>query len=409
MTFRKLLFWMHLTAGVLGGLLIFVMCVTGAALTYERQINAWADRKDLAYQPPSDGTPRLPVETLLARVMEAAPAPPANFGMSSDSTAPAEAGLGREGSLFVNPYTGEIVPGSAAGASSRAFFRVMEDWHRWLGSSGESRQRGKAVMDAANLIFFFIVLSGIYLWFPRRMTWRHFRPVVWFRRGLSGKARDFNWHNVIGVWSWAPLTAVVGSGVIISYPWASNMLYTLTGSPVPVQQAKGKEARGKDGKGKETRERRDGGAEAASFQGLNAAWARAEQRVPDWKSIRLNLGANPQAPYSFTIDRGNGGQPHLRSTLTVDRRSGQVRSFTSFADNSTGQRWRQIARFAHTGEVLGVAGQTAAGIATLGGAFLVFTGIALAIRRYFRWLQLPSSTHGSRTGSDGDDRDSLAA
>jgi uncharacterized iron-regulated membrane protein len=93
----------------------------------------------------------------------------------------------------------------------------------------------------------------------------------------------------------------------------------------------------------------------------------------------------------------------------VDRASGEVRSFVSFADGSTGQRWRQIARFAHTGEVLGLTGQTIAGIATLGGAFLVFTGIALAIRRYFLWLKLPNSSRSSRTGSDGDDRDSLAA
>ena len=111
----------------------------------------------------------------------------------------------------------------------------MEDWHRWMGAAGQNRNTGKSIADAANLGFFFIVLSGLYMWFPRKLTWQHWRPSVWFRGGLSGKARDWNWHNTIGVWCWVPLVLVVGSGVIMSYPWASNLLYTMTGSPLPPQ------------------------------------------------------------------------------------------------------------------------------------------------------------------------------
>ena len=50
---------------------------------------------------------------------------------------------------------------------------------------------------------------------------------------------------------------------------------------------------------------------------------------------------------------------------------------------STGRRVRSIARFLHTGEALGFAGQTIAGLVSLGGAFLVWTGLALAYRRFF--------------------------
>ncbi len=44
-------------------------------------------------------------------------------------------------------------------------------------------------------------------------------------------------------------------------------------------------------------------------------------------------------------------------------------------------------RFAHTGEVLGIPGQTIAGLVTFGGAVLVWTGIALALRRFRAWLR----------------------
>ena len=44
-------------------------------------------------------------------------------------------------------------------------------------------------------------------------------------------------------------------------------------------------------------------------------------------------------------------------------------------------------RFAHTGEVLGLAGQTVAGVVSAGGVVLVWTGIALALRRFLAWIK----------------------
>jgi uncharacterized iron-regulated membrane protein len=43
MTFRKFLFWTHLTLGCFAGMVIAVMAATGAVLAYERQISSWAD------------------------------------------------------------------------------------------------------------------------------------------------------------------------------------------------------------------------------------------------------------------------------------------------------------------------------------------------------------------------------
>src|SRR5690606_14959611 len=40
--FRKALFWIHLACGVVTGLVILMMSITGVVLTYERQMIAWA-------------------------------------------------------------------------------------------------------------------------------------------------------------------------------------------------------------------------------------------------------------------------------------------------------------------------------------------------------------------------------
>ena len=48
MTFRSLIFWLHLTAGVVAGTVVLMMSVTGVLLTYEKQMVAWAERSPLA-------------------------------------------------------------------------------------------------------------------------------------------------------------------------------------------------------------------------------------------------------------------------------------------------------------------------------------------------------------------------
>lgn len=89
----------------------------------------------------------------------------------------------------------------------------------------------------------------------------------------------------------------------------------------------------------------------------------------------------------FGIDRGDGGQPQLRSTLTLDRKTTDVIAYEAFADLTLGRRIRNVMRFAHTGEVLGIPGQTVAGLASAGGVVLVCTGVMLAWRRFRTWLR----------------------
>jgi uncharacterized iron-regulated membrane protein len=239
----------------------------------------------------------------------------------------------------------------------------------------------------SNFVFLFIVVSGFYLWWPRQWTWQRVKPVVLFRRGVQGKARDFNWHNVIGMWSAVPLFIIVLTALPISFPWANAAVYRMVGEAPPAPPA------GRGDRAEAAGVRRVDGPEPVGrrqpppLSGLEALVARAERQVPGWRTINLRLPAAPGGPVTFAIDEGDGGQPHLRSTLTLDRATGRVLTYESFADQSLGRRLRSISRFAHTGEVLGMPGQTIAGLATAGSAVLVWTGIALALRRCRAWIR----------------------
>jgi uncharacterized iron-regulated membrane protein len=262
-------------------------------------------------------------------------------------------------------------------------------WHRWLAVEGEGRPLARAITGWSNALFLFIVASGIYLWFPRKWSWQHVRPVVLFAGGLRGKARDFNWHNVIGVWSAIPLFIVVLTAMPISFPWANALVYRAVGEEPPQQGGRGggAPAAGARAGGPRGGERGDGPEHPQpSLEGLDALTASAAQRSPGWRTINVRVPASERAPVVFAIDRGDGGQPQLRSTLSLDRATGAVLTSESFADQSLGRRLRSISRFAHTGEVLGLPGQTIAGLVTAGAVFLVWTGIALALRRGRAWI-----------------------
>ena len=266
--------------------------------------------------------------------------------------------------------------------------------------------------------------------------------MTWFRRGLPGKARDFNWHNVIGFWSAVPLFIVVLSATVISYPWASNLVYRLVGEVPPAQgglrrtdvlaprrprqrsqgqHLEGELPRRSEGtpRGIETaisgtvggreprspartslgwirrsRVRLAGPPTDLNLDGFDRLWSRAEQQVAGWHSISLRLPGSANAPLAFTIDQGNGGQPQKRAQLTLNRATGEVVRWEPFSSLTLGRRLRMIFRFAHTGEVAGVIGQTIAGVVSAGATVLVYTGLALAWRRLRAW-QVRRRSQGS--------------
>lgn len=362
--FRKVIFWTHLCLGLVSGISIFIMCVTGALLAFESNILEYAEQNQRYVV--SNNQQKLPVSELIAKVTQAKPeAKISGITINADPNSAATVAMGREGQFFVNPYNGEILGDGSK--DWRSFFKVNEDLHRWLAISGDGRTVGKAINDACNLAFFFLALTGIYIWFPRRLAWTNFKQVIWFRRGLGGKARDFNWHNTIGFWTSTVLIILTLTGAVISYQWAGNLVYTLTGNEVPKPNAP--QAQQEQPKGLNLP------------QNINDIWQKAEARG-NWKSINLRLPiANDSV--SFTIDEGIYANKFGRSNLTIDAKSGEISKWEPYGEQNSGRQLRSWIRFTHTGESFGFVGQFIAFLACVGGAFLVWTGISLSIRRFY--------------------------
>ena len=194
---------------------------------------------------------------------------------------------------------------------------------------------------------------------------------------MKGKARDFNWHNVFGLWCAVPLFIVAGTAVFFSYSWSSDLLYAVTGEERSAPGGRGPRG-GSAGNGQEQESTPD-------FTGLDALWQQAAGLEPNWKLITIRLSERPQAPVSFTLDRGNGFRPDLRTTVLLDRRTSEVVRRVEYADNPKAANARSWIRWLHTGEAGGIVGQTLAGIVSLAACFLVYTGWMLSWRRFQAW------------------------
>ena len=87
---------------------------------------------------------------------------------------------------------------------------------------------------------------------------------------------------------------------------------------------------------------------------------------------------------SFSIKEQESWPLFASAQVSLDPFTGQVLRRETFADYNSGRQIRTWLRFLHTGEALGWPGQLVAGLASLGGALLMWTGFALSWRRFFR-------------------------
>lgn len=382
--FRKILFWLHLVCGVVAGLAIGIMCVTGTILAYEKELSAWSERDARTIATPAAGTPRLALDEAPRKLREAFPeAKPATLVVLNDPAAawsfPGARGVA---GYHVNPYSGEVRRPQSTAVGQ--FMQTMLVWHRYLGFSGaESRPRGKWINGTCNLAFCLLAITGLYLWMPRNWSVRSVKAVALFNWRLTGKARDFNWHNTIGLWTAPILIVLTLTAVPISFQWGGRVINSLTGTPPPVPGAPAQPAI-----------EIPAPPPGSPLQSQDALLAIVQKEFPAWTTITLRLDGpaagggtglptRAMPPVTFTVRDATTWPRTTNITVAVNPYTGEILRQAGYAELAAAAQVRAWTRFLHTGEALGFWGQFVAGLACLGGCVLVWTGFALAWRRGF--------------------------
>ncbi|MGE0268913.1 MAG: PepSY-associated TM helix domain-containing protein [Candidatus Omnitrophota bacterium] len=369
MKLRTVLFWAHLSIGVCVGLVVLNMAVTGMIMAFEPQIVGFAERKQRFVNVPEGGAQRLSLEVITAKVAAQYPGKKiTQIGLTADKSSSVSVHFGREGVVYVHPYTGEIL-----GEESQVhkILHKIEDWHRWFGS----KEIGRPITGAACFGFLLLVLSGVYLWWPRQWQWKAIQPILRFNPRLKGKARDWNWHNTIGFWCAPVLIVTTVTGLIMSYTWANNLLYRATGNEPPPPRTQRVERDG--GKNREA-----GKKEERPKAGFDVLYHAANTHVPAWTTMSIRRG-NDDAPVVVYLLEPPAWLSSHRSQLTLDPYTADVKKWEPYSAQNSGRKLRGWVKYVHTGQAFGLLGQMVMFTGACGAAVLVWTGFAMAWRRFF--------------------------
>lgn len=378
--FRKAIFWIHLISGILSGIVIAIMSVTGIAIAFEEEILHWIDRDHSTIEIPANAQ-KLTIEELQKKVNTERPDFPANYFVThKDPKAAHQFFVDRTGPIYVNPYNGELNETKATNAHD--FIHTLENWHRFFGiTSEENWQIGRYINGISNLAFLLLCITGIIIWFPRALKWRILKKTLFFNKKAKGKARDFNWHNVFGIWSLPVLVILSATAVVISFEWGHKIPFLLAGEDAPKSRNFGmmavKPAQVSTA---------DENADRLSIEELLKS---TQEKYPNWVSIGIRepkpVPAGEEIPaVNLDLYRPDHMPSRGWAPVEVNPYTGQILQITNFQDRSPGLRARVWTRFLHTGAAFGFWGKLIATIATAASLVLVYTGFALSWRRFFR-------------------------
>lgn len=379
---RRLIFWLHLGCGLVAGVVIAIMSVTGIAIAFEHEITDWFDRDVARVSVPTGASRQTLAQLDTALAAQHPDFKPTLLLVPRDPAGAYTYRMGRERLLYVDPYTGTAAA-PRSGTAHDILHELME-WHRWLGQADGLTSTGRLVTGVSNVVFLGLCLTGLYLWFPRRWSRRAFRPLLWFVGRYRGKARHFNWHNVFGFWSLPVLVVLAATAVVISFGWGHDLVFHLVGEEPPA-----------------FRDSRMLNAPAPTLPTTSPAdtvplstgelLAAATRAFPRWESVAIPLpiASAPTKPAELLVF-----EPALFSTagriqVHLDPFRGDVLQQVAFADRSRGIRARVWVRFLHTGEAFGLTGKIIATLATAASLVLVWTGFALSWRRFFGRQRAP--------------------
>lgn len=235
--FRKI----HLWLSVPFGLIITLVCFSGAILVFENEVNEWF-RRDLYYVETVKESP-LPMDKLLEKVATTLPDSVSVTGVSisSDPGRAYQVSLSkpRRASLYVDQYTGEV-----KGKSERSgFFMFMFRMHRWLLDSmnpgNEGIFWGKMIVGVSTLLLVFVLISGIVIWWPR--TRKALKNSLKITATKGWRRFWYDLHVAGGMYALIFLLAMALTGLTWSFPWYRTAFYKVFGVEVQQRAAQGHE------------------------------------------------------------------------------------------------------------------------------------------------------------------------
>lgn len=369
----------HLWLSIPLGLVITIICLTGATLVFESEISRLLQPKVYRVESPEGAAPLAPA-ALAVRITEAMPDTLhlSSLRLSADAGEPVVASFRETGrkQLSIDPYTG-----AAKGWVERpAFFGTIRQLHRWLLDAPKSRGEksvGKVIVGVTTLCMVVILITGLVIWFPKNRKGLRQRLTVAFTKGRRRLWHDS--HVSLGFYATLFLLVMALTGLTWSFGWYRTAAYSLFGAgeqPVAVRQERKPQASdGKRKEGKRSSEKPERAASTPNYVVWDKVYAELRELYPSYETMTLS-------PSSAEVSRHSWVRRTDR--VSFDPQTGRLGEIKRYEDGTRQQKLRSWFYAFHTGTWGGVWTKTLYFLAALIGASLPLTGYYLWWKRSFR-------------------------
>ncbi|WP_018321202.1 PepSY domain-containing protein [Bradyrhizobium sp. WSM2793] len=374
-TIKAVLFQVHSIAGLVLALLVSLIALTGAIMSFEDEIVDHLNAGIMQVAPRQ--APALMPDALVARLKASQDlGKVAAVTLSSDPSAAVHVRFARDDrgdrptSLYVDPYDASVL-GAPRG---EAFFATVRRLHRWLLIPGDGKGWGRPITGTIALGLIVMLVTGLVLRWPRRAG----SVTMWLKPnlGLGGRALHRSLHTVIGTWVLPVYLTMTLTGLYFSFEWYKDGVTWLLARPhVTAAKMPAKLPRAAN-------------SEPAAPIGFDQAWMTFQREEGDrFSRALLTLPAQ-----GTTLRIRSWGKASLlettRDEFRIDAVTGQLVSAERFADKTFGEKIIAAIYDIHRGEILGWPGKLAFMIAAMSMPLFAATGILLYLSR--RKLRRPA-------------------
>lgn len=219
----------HLYAGLISGIIVIAVCLSGTIYVYNSEIRESASPE--LYQVEESGT-RMSAESIKEKLEAEFDSKVVAVSWNNETdesvqfTLKKEEEKGRGTTYFVNPYSGEVLGDSNVKTSASEFMGYMFSLHRWLMldrvetpilESMSNRDLGRLINGIATLLFTLGVITGIVIWFPKKVkNWRQGLKIKW---NANWKRVNHDLHNTLAFYSLLFLFFMGATGPFWSFEW----------------------------------------------------------------------------------------------------------------------------------------------------------------------------------------------
>ncbi|SDG22781.1 Uncharacterized iron-regulated membrane protein [Dyadobacter soli] len=377
--FRRVNEWLHLWLGLASGIVVFVVCITGAIWVFNEEITYLLEP---AIRAEIRNEPVLKPSRILSVTSREYPGAQASYAYYQQGAAirvgvgSGSAHAGHDAAshvLFLNPYTGAVQGRETLAPGETGFFEWILLGHRYLWLPQEI---GRPVVNYGTLVFVLLLVTGLIWWYPLKWTAGTRKKSFGIKWKAGWKRLNVDLHNVLGFYTFLVLLVLALTGVVFGLTWFSESLYRATSGGDAEPEWKRVHS--------DTLEQ---GRHYTYRQALDLVWAGMIAGNPSDGGFYYAFPDSTQAQSTISMRTyPAAGRFYDVARHTFDRHTLRRLDFyevfdKSFEASSTGAKIRRMNYDMHIGTILGMPGKILAFLCSLIGASLPVTGFIVWYNR----------------------------